>query len=59
MNEIWRRLRRPLIILAIVLGTVAVLRIVSGPEDTWIRNDRGEWIKHGNPSAPKPVDETR
>ena len=35
---------------AIVLG----LRLCSGDEDTWLCQD-GQWIKHGNPSFPKPT----
>lgn len=27
-----------------------------GPEDDWIC-EKGEWIKHGNPSAPKPSED--
>jgi hypothetical protein len=35
---------------AIVLG----LRLCCGDEDTWLCQD-GQWIKHGNPSSPKPT----
>ncbi|MBN1325776.1 GerMN domain-containing protein [Candidatus Falkowbacteria bacterium] len=44
-----------IVILAVILITgltIAVLRF-STPEDTWLCQN-GEWIKHGNPSAPQP-----
>ena len=42
-----------IILIIVVLGvTWAFLR---GPEDTWLCAD-GEWVKHGNPSAPKPTE---
>lgn len=30
------------------------LRFLSGPEDTWLCQN-GQWVKHGQPSAPKPA----
>ncbi|MFC1614445.1 hypothetical protein ACFL5K_04035, partial [Gemmatimonadota bacterium] len=33
----------------------AMARLFSGPEDTWIKNESGEWIKHGHPSGPPPT----
>lgn len=50
-------MRKILIVFAgviIFLGVVVLgLRLISG-EDDWIC-DKGEWIKHGNPSSPKPI----
>lgn len=40
-----------IVVLAIVLGLVLFLR---SNEDTWICSN-GQWIKHGNPSSPKPT----
>ena len=37
-------------ILAVFLG----LRLISGPEDNWLCRN-GEWVRHGNPSSPKPT----
>ncbi len=34
--------------------TLALARLFSGPEDTWIKNENGEWVKHGHPSGPPP-----
>jgi hypothetical protein len=36
---------------------VAFLRILS-PEDSWIKDKNGKWIKHGNPSGPPPGEQT-
>lgn len=36
-------------------GLVLVVRFLfGGPEDDWICV-KGEWVKHGNPGAPKPT----
>lgn len=43
-----------LILVVILLGWVFVRFVIGGPEDDWICVDN-EWIKHGNPSAPKPT----
>ncbi len=45
-----------IILAVIVVAAAAILgiRFLSG-EDTWICDD-GEWVKHGNPSAPKPTE---
>lgn len=40
------------LIIAVILGLFLV-RFLSGPEDLWLC-DKGTWIKHGNPSGPKP-----
>ena len=44
-----------LIIVAIVLGILVIARLI-GPEDYWYKNEQGKWMKHGQPSAPKPKD---
>lgn len=41
-------------IFAVILMVVFGLRLLGG-EDTWICQG-GEWVKHGNPSAPKPTE---
>jgi hypothetical protein len=47
----------PLILIVLLVTTVGVftVRIFSGDEDAWIKKD-GQWVKHGNPSAPKPTE---
>lgn len=48
--------KKNLIILAVILiiiGVIILFRILT-PEDTWICQN-GEWVKHGNPTAPQPV----
>jgi hypothetical protein len=40
-----------IIILLILMGIFSILRFsLNGGEDTWIKDSRGVWIKHGNPS---------
>ena len=39
-----------LVAMAIVVG----VRFLGGDEDTWICSN-GQWVKHGNPSSPKPT----
>lgn len=39
-------------LVAIVMAVVLVL--LRGDEDTWIKDDSGNWIKHGNPSSDMP-----
>jgi putative hemolysin len=36
----------------LLVAGILILRLTS-PEDDWIC-DKGEWVKHGNPSAEKP-----
>ena len=45
-----------LIVLILFIGLVGLRFILVGNEDTWIC-ENGEWVKHGNPSAPKPVED--
>jgi uncharacterized protein YxeA len=42
-----------LVVVVVILGSLFVVRLVS-PEDNWICVDNS-WVKHGNPSSPKPV----
>jgi len=43
-----------LVVLAII--SIIVFRfVIGGPEDNWIC-DNGEWVKHGMPSGPAPVE---
>jgi len=39
-----------LIIAGLVIFILVVLVFVRGQEDTWIRDSRGVWVKHGNPA---------
>ncbi len=40
-----------IVILAILLIELIFVRfVIGGDEDTWIKNENGIWIKHGNPS---------
>ena len=54
-------MKKPFIIIGIVLVTILVLRfILGGDEDTWIcetkpASGEARWIKHGNPAYPSPV----
>jgi spore germination protein GerM len=45
------------IVVATLLAAAAIvvgLRLLGGDEDTWLCRD-GQWVKHGNPSSPKPT----
>ena len=54
MRRLWMRIRMPCAIVTLLLLTLVLARLFSGPEDTWIKNDQGEWIKHGQPYGPPP-----
>lgn len=44
-----------LILFALVVFALAML-FIRGEEDTWLCDkEKGEWVKHGVPSAPKPT----
>jgi len=44
-----------LIVIAIIfVAGVLALRLVS-PEDNWVCDQAGEWVKHGQPSTPRPT----
>lgn len=45
------------LLIILLLFVVFGLRLFSG-EDNWICQD-GQWIKHGNPSAPMPISECK
>ena len=55
MRSLWIRFRIPLAIMALFVIALAMARIFSGPEDTWIKNERGEWVMHGHPGGPPPA----
>lgn len=59
MRRIWMRIRLPLAVVAILIITLAMVRLFSGPEDTWIKNEHGEWVEHGHPAGPPPAQEYR
>jgi hypothetical protein len=42
------------IVVVMVIIIALTIRFLSGDEDTWLCQN-GEWIKHGQPSAPKPT----
>lgn len=45
-------IKKLLIVLAFIFISIIVLRFIS-PEDIWLCQ-KEEWVKHGNPSTPKP-----
>jgi hypothetical protein len=51
------KLRLPLAIIVLLIATVGLARLFSGPEDDWVRNNRGEWVAHGHPAGPPPQGE--
>ena len=55
MHRLWRRIRLPFAIGVMLVCTLAMARLFSGPEDTWIKNEHGEWVAHGHPSGPPPA----
>ncbi len=45
----------PFIIVAALIALVLFVRFgLGGNEDTWLC-DNGQWVRHGNPSAPMPA----
>lgn len=40
--------------LLVAMAVVVGVRFLGGDEDTWICSN-GQWVKHGNPSSPKPT----
>ncbi len=44
-----------IVIIFLAIGIVLGVRFLTG-EDSWICVD-GKWVKHGNPSAPMPIEE--
>ncbi len=51
-------MKKVFLIILIVLFAVVFLRfVVGGSEDDWICDrEKGEWVKHGVPSAPMPTE---
>jgi len=51
-------MKKALIILIILVGIWIGLRfVIGGSEDTWICDEKkGEWVKHGVPSATMPTE---
>lgn len=43
-----------LVLLALAVGWLFLRFVIGGSEDDWICRD-GEWVKHGYPSAPRPL----
>lgn len=44
----------------ILVGLIIVgIRLFTGPEDVWKKNNQGVWIRHGNPTLPIPQDAVR
>jgi hypothetical protein len=56
MRHLWLKIRLPLAIFILLVFTLIMVRVFSGPEDTWIKNDQGEWVKHGAPAGSPPAD---
>ena len=54
MRYLWQKIRMFLAIIAMLLLTLFMARLFSGPEDAWMKNDQGEWVKHGHPDGPPP-----
>ncbi|HNP89646.1 MAG: hypothetical protein BWY24_00089 [Microgenomates group bacterium ADurb.Bin219] len=49
--------KRLLFLIGILIVFVILLSLrflLAGPEDSWVCNG-SEWVKHGNPSTPKPI----
>lgn len=47
-------MKKAILVIVLVLAAVGFILILRGSEDTWICAN-GNWIKHGNPSAPMPT----
>lgn len=47
-----------IIIIVVILAVILTIRLFSA-EDTWMCNSVGEWVKHGQPDAPKPTSSCR
>lgn len=48
----WRVTKWALLIIAVLTLALGLARLFSGPEDTWIKDEHGKWVAHGNPSGP-------
>lgn len=50
-----RKVTKWVIVSALILAVlVAILLLLRGDEDTWIKDKYGSWIRHGNPSSVQP-----
>ncbi|MFC1551035.1 hypothetical protein ACFL6P_00585 [Candidatus Latescibacterota bacterium] len=54
MKPRWIRFHLFATVLFLLIITLGMARLFSGPEDTWIRNESGVWVRHGVPSGPPP-----
>jgi hypothetical protein len=53
-----KKMRAGIIIIVLLVIIFIVLLFLRGDEDTWIRNTKGEYVKHGNPyTIPETVKE--
>lgn len=44
------KIKKPIIIIGIIIiAVIVVLMFLRGDEDTWIKDESGQWVKHGNP----------
>lgn len=50
IESVWKIFIVVVMVIIVVLG----IRFLSGDEDTWLCQDGG-WVKHGNPSMPRPI----
>lgn len=39
-----------IVIAVLIIGFIFIRSILGGSEDSWIKDSRGIWVKHGNPS---------
>ncbi|TSC91433.1 MAG: hypothetical protein CEN90_562 [Parcubacteria group bacterium Licking1014_17] len=47
-----------IIVMLVIAVWFGIRFFIGGNEDTWIC-DNGQWVRHGNPSAPKPTEECK
>jgi len=38
------------LLIIIIIGFIVILFLVRSPEDSWIKDERGVWVKHGVPA---------
>lgn len=51
----WNALKWGGLVVAALVLTVGLARLFSGPEDTWIKDESGQWVAHGHPAGPPPA----
>jgi len=51
----WNILKWGLLVMVALLIVVSLARLFSGPEDTWIKDESGQWVAHGHPAGPPPA----